>query len=205
MARRPRRQRTAPRPRRPTITDPVDAALALAAEKSWREVTLSDIAARAGMDLVKLHETHRSKTAILAAFVRRVDAAMLAGTSRDAEGEPIKDRLTDALLRRVEFLTPHKAAIASIARDGTSLCMAPLLMRSMAWTLESAGAGPSGPFGLLRTNALAAIYLSALWIWLRDDDPDLARTMAHLDRRLTQADQVMSQCRRLRRPEPKAL
>jgi AcrR family transcriptional regulator len=205
MARRPRRQRTAPRPRRPTTTDPIDAALALAAEKPWREVTLSEIAARAGMDLAKLHEAYRSKTAILAAFVRRVDDAMLAGAARDAEGEPVKDRLTDALLRRMEFLTPHKAAVASIARDGVSLCLAPQLICSMAWTLESAGVGPSGPFGLLRTKALATIYVSALWVWLRDDDPDLARTMAHLDRRLTQAEQAMSFCRRFRRPEPKSL
>ena len=168
-------------------------------------MTLSDIAARAGMDLAKLRETHRSKTAILAVLVSRVDDAMLAGTARDAEGEPVKDRVTDALLRRIEFLTPHKSAVASIARDGASLCLAPLLMRSMAWTLESAGAGPNGPFGLLRTEALAAIYVSALWVWLRDEDPDLARTMAHLDRRLTQAEQLMSFCRRFRRPDSKAL
>jgi AcrR family transcriptional regulator len=166
---------------------------------------LSDIAARAGLDLAGLYESYRSKMAILAAFVRRVDDAMLAGTARDAESEPVRDRLVDALLRRIEFLSPHKSAVASIARDGMSLCLGPLLMRSMAWTLESAGVGPSGPFGLLRTKALAAIYMSGLWVWLRDDDPDLGRTMAHLDRRLTQAERIMSLCRRVARPGSKSL
>jgi AcrR family transcriptional regulator len=179
----------------------VDAALALAAERRWRDVTLADIAAHAGLDLARLHEAYRSKAAILAAFVDRADAAMLAGTPPDAAEEPVRDRLLDALLRRIEILSPHKHAISSIARDigtpGLALCMGARLMRSMAWALESAGANPHGLSGRLRVKALAAIYLSGIWIWLRDEDPELARTMAHLDKRLTQAERLAGICERL--------
>jgi AcrR family transcriptional regulator len=198
MAKRARR-RAAPRTRRRATQDPIDAALALAAEKRWRDVTLADIAARAGIDEPTLRRDYRSKMALLDAFVRRVDDAVSAGTPPDAADEPVRDRLLDALLRRFDALTPHKAAIASIARD--TAVMPPLallagarVVRSMARLLEDAGIGARGPFGLMRAKALAAIYGAALCIWLRDDDPELARTTAFLDHRLNDAARLAQLC-----------
>ena len=206
MARRARRRRAAPRTRRRTTQDPIDAALALAVEKRWRQVSLADIADRAGIDEAALRRDYRSKTAIVDGFVRRIDDAVSAGTPPDAQDEPIRDRLLDALLRRFDALAPHKAAIAAIARD-TAL-MPPLallasarMVRSMARVLEDAGVGARGPFGLLRAKALAAIYGAALCLWLNDDDPELARTTAFLDRRLNDAARLAQLCDGLsRRP-----
>ncbi len=204
MARQARPKRASGRASRASATpsDPVEAALALAAERRWGEVTMADIAARAGMELAALHRAYPSRGALLAAFVDRIDEAVLAGTPPEAADEPVRDRLLDALLRRLDALGPHKRAVGSILREtlatpGTALCAAPRLLRSMYWTLEAAGVGPRGPFGLLRVKALAAIYVSALRVWLRDEDPDMARTMAHLDRRLRQAERLAGICGRL--------
>ncbi len=207
MARQSRPRRATGRARRQARTpgDPVEAALALAAERRWGDVTMADIAAQAGMDLAALHAAYRSKAAILAAFVNRIDEAVLAGTPSEASEEPVRDRLLDALLRRLDALAPHKRAVGTILREtmatpGAALCAAPRLLRSMRWMLEAAGVGPRGPTGLLRVKALAAIYVSGLWIWLRDDDPDMARTMAHLDRRLRHAERLAGLCSRLAPP-----
>ncbi len=203
MARQPRARRSSGRARRaaPTPSDPVEAALALAAERRWDEVTMADIAARAGMDLAALHQAYRSRAALLAAFVDRIDTQILAGTPPEAVEEPVRDRLLDALLRRLDALGPRKRAVGSIlhataATPGAAICAAPRLLRSMRWTLEAAGAGPRGPLGMLRVKALAAIYVSTLRVWLHDDDPDMARTMAHLDRRLRQAERLAGLCDR---------
>ncbi len=198
MARQARARRSSGRRRSaaaPVLSDPVDAALALAAERPWSDVTLADIASRAGIDLAALHKDYRSKGAILAAFVDRIDDRVLTGTPPEAADEPVRDRLLDALLRRLDALGAHKRAIGAIlhetmATPGAALCAAPRLLRSMRWTLEAAGAGPRGPLGVLRVKALAAIYVSTLRVWLGDDDPDMARTMAHLDRRLRQAERL---------------
>jgi AcrR family transcriptional regulator len=199
MAKRARRRRAAPRARRRTTPDPIDAALALAAEKGWRQVTLADIAARARIEEAALRRDYRSKTAIVDGFVRRIDDAVSTGTPPDADGEPTRDRLLDALLRRFDALAPHKSAVASIARD--TAFMPPLailagarLLRSMARMLDDAGVGARGPFGLLRAKALAAIYGVALCLWLNDDDPELARTTAFLDRRLSDAARLAQLC-----------
>jgi hypothetical protein len=46
----------------------------------------------------------------------------------------------------------------------------------------------------MRAKALAAIYGAALCLWLRDDDSELARTTAFLDRRLNDAARLAQLC-----------
>ena len=110
-------------------------------------------------------------------------------------------------MRRLELMGPHKAAIAAILHDVTrdplwAACHAPGFLRSIDWLLEGAGLRASRCRGAVRRAGLAAIYLDVLRVWLRDDSPDLARTMAALDRRLRQADSAMRvMARGPRRPD----
>ena len=182
-------------PRRPNPDRIVDAAMALAARTRWREVTLADIADEAKITLAQLHGAFRSKGAIIAALGDRVDAAVLGGTDAESAGEPVHDRLLDVLMRRLEALAPHKDAIASIVRDARCdpaalLCGGPRMVRRMAWCLEAAGVSSAGLAGTLRAKGLTAIYASTMLVWLRDDSPDLGRTMAHLDKSLRRGERL---------------
>ncbi|NQU72381.1 MAG: TetR family transcriptional regulator [Rhodospirillales bacterium] len=182
-------------PRKPSPDRVIKAAMALAAERRWRAVTLTDIADGAGVSLSQLHAVFSSKGAILRAFSDKIDAVVLDGTDDEARDEPINDRLLDVLVRRLEALQDYKPAIRSILRDTladpvAALCGGPRLLHSMAWSLEAAGVASSGVRGRLRTKGLAAIYLSTLYVWLRDDSPDLGRTLAHLDRALRRAERL---------------
>lgn len=182
-------------PRKPSPDRVIKAAMTLAAERSWRAISLSDIAAEAGVGLAQLHAVFSSKGAILKAFNDKIDAAVLDGTDDDARDEPINDRLLDVLVRRLEALQDYKPAMGRILRDtlfdpAAALCGGARLLRSMAWSLEAAGVGAGGLAGRLRTKGLAAIYLSTLCVWLRDDSPDLGPTLAHLDRALRRAERL---------------
>jgi len=181
----------------------VDAALALAAERNWTEISLQEIAGRAEVPLADLLRRFGGKGAILRAFGRRVDARVL-NEALDLD-EPVRDRLFDLLMRRFEALQPHRRAVANIlhdmAREPLSLFLRlPQLGRSMAWTLEAAGVSSDGWRGRARVRGLALIYLSALRVWLRDESEDLSATMAAVDKGLRRADQVLGLCRRLPRP-----
>lgn len=167
----------------------VDAALALAAERSWEDVSLADIAAQAGIGLAELRDAFPGRMAILAAFTARIDKQVLAAIDPELATEPARDRLFDVIMARFDALQPHRAAIASIARalsrrPGALLAWNPIVLRSMTWMLEGAGIATAGPMGAIRAQGLAWAYGRALAVWLEDDDPGMARTMVALDRRL---------------------
>ena len=170
----------------------VDAALKLAAERPWAHVPLGEIAREAGLSLAELHEAAPSKSHIVRAFLRRIDAAVLAGPAPDPS-EPARDRLFDVLMRRFDALKPHKPAVSSIV-DGLTrdplqaLCGWPGLLRSMSWMLEAAGLDASGIRGALRAKGLALVWLSSLRTFLTDESEDLSATMAALDAALKRAE-----------------
>jgi AcrR family transcriptional regulator len=169
----------------------VDAALRLAAGQGWRATSLAAIAAEAGLPLDQAYAACPSKHAILAAFQRRIDRAALAGPAPESDASA-RDRLFDILMRRFDALQPHRPALRAILRDSlgdpATLFAAPGLLRSMRWMLEASGVSTAGWRGRLRVHALAGLYLAVLRVFLEDDSPDLARTMAALDRRLRRGE-----------------
>ena len=172
----------------------VDAALAAAAERGWRTLSLTDIAAEAKLPLSKVYPVFRSKQAILDALAQQVDERVLAGqpAAWDDEDTP-RDRLFDVLMRRFDALAAYKPGLVSVLRDTgldpvARLRAAAQLSRSMAWMLEAAGIDSHGPAGALRTQGLALLWFGAMRVWLADDSPDMAKTMAALDARLRRAD-----------------
>lgn len=182
--------------KKPNGPDPVVvAAMQLAAERGWRGISLADIAERAGVGLPDLVDRFPTKTAILDAYARDVDRRMLAG-GPDA-GEPVRDRVFDVVMRRFDAMAGDRQALGNILRDTATdpwaaACGLRRYARSMALTLEAAGVSSSGCTGLARTHGLAAVYLYVLRVFVDDDSPDLARTMAALDKALRRAEDAAS-------------
>lgn len=172
----------------------IDAALDLAAVEGWSGLGMARIAAAAGLTLADVHAVFPSKACLLDAFIRRVDAEVLAAGPADA-GEAARDRLFEVLMRRFDVLAPRKAAVAAVLRDvvdpTVGLVGLPALARSMAWTLEAAGLSATGLGGLVRVQGLMAVYANAVRVWLRDDSPDMAKTMAALDKGLRRAESLV--------------
>ncbi len=182
----------------------IDAALQLALEQGWRGLSLSEIAAAAKAPLSEVFPLFPSKGAILSAFVRRVDADVMAGQEADALEGSAKDRLFDVLMRRFDALQPHREALAAIAQDQSRdplavVCGLCRLRRSMAGTLEAANLSSDGCRGALRIKGLSAVYLATLRVWFRDDSADLAKTMAALDKQLCRAEALMGRLGGVRR------
>ena len=173
-------------------TRAIDAALKLAAEKGWNAVSYGEIAKAADLSIAQLYPIFPSKTAILTAFSRQVDEAVLAGIMPEDEAESRRDRLFDVLMRRFELLKPHREAIAAIAKDlprdwVAAACLANQTVTSMNWMLRAAGIEDSGMRGMVRARALAGVYAATLRVWLNDEGEDMGKTMAALDRNLDRA------------------
>ena len=163
--------------------------MALLAEKPFEQIGFAEIAKRVGVSLSELRDTFGSTLAILAAHMKAIDRAVLAGDDGDMAEEPPRERLFDVLMRRLEILAPHKAAVRSLMRSaarnpGLAFALNGLAVRSLQWMLTAADIGAAGPRGMVRAQGLALLFAQVLRTWVHDDDPGLAPTMAALDRAL---------------------
>src|SRR5436309_11445567 len=185
MARKPQPERSAATNREKIVS----AFMTLLAERPIEEISFSDIAGRAGLSLAECRAEFASVMGVLAAQVKEIDRQVLAGGDPDVAGEPPRERLFDVLMRRLETLAPHKAAIRSLMRSARrspplALALNAMAVRSQQWMLTAADMDAAGPRGMLRAQGLALLYASVLRTWVDDDDPGQARTMAALDREL---------------------
>ena len=84
----------------------LDAFLGLIAEKGFAAVALRDVAEAAGLGVAELYRVYPDKVALVAAFMARIDAEVLAGTPRPhrsrGDGARPAVRRHDAPLRRAQ-------------------------------------------------------------------------------------------------------
>lgn len=179
-----------------TSVDPVAVMLDLVAAQGWRAVTLGRIAEASGLPLSVLYGQYGSKVDLLTAYARRIDAAMLTALGGPApaptDATAVKDRLFEVIMARFDALAPHKPAIRVLMRElpADPVALACFLHRGLGqgldWVLAAAELDTGGLPGVVRRKLLGGIYLDTLRVWLKDDSSDLAATMAHLDKRLSQ-------------------
>ena len=183
-----------PPPRGNTDRDKaIGALMNLLAEEPFERIGLADIAGRAKLSLSQLRAEFGSTLAILAAHIKDIDRAVLAGGDADMADEPARQRLFDVLMRRIETLAPYKEAVRSLMRSarrnpGLALALNTLAVRSQQWMLTAAGIGASGPVGALRAQGAALMFARVLGVWVDDDEAGLDRTMAALDRGLASGE-----------------
>jgi AcrR family transcriptional regulator len=182
----------------------IDALLELAGERSWEDITISDIASRANVSLSAFRDCFPSKGAVLASFSRRIDRVVLDALSDDMAGESAKDRLFDVLMRRLDALAPYKLGLEAIydwaRRDPLAAsALNRVVVNSMRFMLEAAGIDSEGPVGALKLQGLALAWGRVLRVWFSDNDPGLASTMAALDRELTRGSSFVARAEDLNR------
>lgn len=171
----------------------IQAALKLAAERQWRDVSLRDIADEAGLTLADMRNFFGSKTQILAAYSRAVDDKVLASAPKPDPATSSRDLLFEVIMARFDAMAEHKAALRSIAADTTfDTSLFGSFLNSQRWMLLAAGLDGDGPRGVVRSLGLASIFASVFQVWLEDDDPGQAKTMAALDQRLRRGASVIS-------------
>jgi len=170
----------------------INAALRLAAERPWSDVSLLDIADAAGINLAELRKEFASKSAIVAGFMRGIDDIVLAKATRPQPGTAPRDAIFEVIMNRFDAMQPYKAGLKSIIGGlGFDTELARRAFASQAWMLNAAGVPLDGIGGTVRVFGLTSVYSSVLRTWLADDDAGLARTMAALDRRLRRGEQSL--------------
>ena len=170
----------------------IAAALRLAGERPWADVSMLDIAEAANIGLADLRREFPSKAAIPSAFTRAIDDVVLAKAVRPQPGTLPRDAIFEVVMSRFDAMQPYKSGLKSIlASPGIDTDLARRMFASQAWMLNAAGIPLNGVGGTVRVFGLASVYASVFRTWLDDDDAGLARTMAALDRRLRRGEQSL--------------
>nr|WP_264050716.1 TetR/AcrR family transcriptional regulator [Methylobacterium sp. FF17] len=182
----------------------VEALMRLAAEQPWNDIEIGDIAREAGLSLAEFRELFPSKGAVLGGLSRIIDRAVLEGDTSDLADEPSRERLFDVLMRRLDAMTPYKDALRRIsyALRGDPLSMLALngvALNSHRFMLAAAGINTEGPLGRLKLQGVVIAFARTVEVWLDDDDPALARTMARLDKEIRNGERFMERADDARR------
>jgi ubiquinone biosynthesis protein COQ9 len=168
----------------------IAAAFQIAADSGWRAVNVAAAARAAGLPLARARERFPGRVAILLRFGRMADQAGLAEAPSDG---PVRDRLFDLLMRRIDAHQAHRPGVLALLRalpaePPIALLLALATRRSMRWLLHAAGIPTSGVRGELRVKGLVAVWLWTIRAWRSDDSEDLSTTMAALDAALRRAE-----------------
>ncbi len=175
----------------------IRAALTLAELDGWWALSMVRIADEAGVSIAEMQREFANKTDILRAFSAELDGAVLSQAQPEAS-EPARDRLFDVLMTRFEVMEQFKGALRAINQDFrsspiTAAALVDLVFNSQYWMLNAAGINAEAPSGALRVTGLAVVYGGVMQVWLGDDDPGHARTMAALDKELRRGERTLKQ------------
>ncbi|GGE40176.1 TetR family transcriptional regulator [Agaricicola taiwanensis] len=189
---------------KPTIHDKaIDALMTVLARRDWGEISLADVAREAEVSLADLRAAYPSTGAILGAYVKRIDLAVLKDDSSDLADQPVRERLFDLLMRRLDAMEPHKAAIRRLRRGlrydpFAAKAWNQLSVTSHQWTLAAAGVTETGALGATKAQVLACAFSSVLDAWAEDLDPGHDRTLRILDEQLGRLERLAEAANGLR-------
>jgi hypothetical protein len=168
------------------------AALELAADRRWSDITLSDVATASGLSLSDLYPMTGAET-LIPEIERHFDRAMSAEGVE--AGELDREKLFDVIMLRFEAMEARRAGTVAMLShiEASPVRRASALYRrrdTARWALVSAGLEASddpllGPLiGQAAEVSLAWTIWQAEKAWMEDTDKDFARTMAKLDKGL---------------------
>ncbi len=174
----------------------IDALMTLAAGERWDRITLPMVARTAEVSLADLRDAFPSKGAILGGFSKRIDRIVLDGTGEDMLGEPARERVLDVMMRRLDALAPYKAGLKEVAaaarRDLVMLgALNQVALNSWRYMLAAADIDTEDGLGMVRVQGAAFVFARTLEVWFEDDGPDMAATMAKLDKELGNGERIM--------------
>jgi hypothetical protein len=187
----------------PTLSETlVSAGFAQAGARGWCRLDLRAIAAEIGEPTPSGAIGPIGRAMLLRSGLDRGLAAL----DGSPEGDGVRDRLFDLLMRRFDALAPLRPGFAALRKapvDPGLLAIAASHLPVVAMrAARAAGLAPIDPLFPLRIMGLTAIIGRADQVFATDESDDLGATMASLDGALTQAAALADRFGR-RRESPK--
>ncbi len=176
----------------------LDAALALAEERSWEAVRLHDVAEAAGVPLVEISRHYREKEDLVDAWFDRADRAMLlCADTPGFQDLGTAERIERLIMTWLGALSAHRRVtrqmIVGKLEPGHLHIQIPAIMRisrTVQWVREAAHRDATHVMRALEETALTSIYLMTFLRWMADASQGSAETRRFLRRMLGFAERA---------------
>jgi len=160
-------------------------------------VSAAPLSDHLGVRMAELYAHELGETRqILIRYGERLTVAMLDVDRRDYADVPLRDRLMDLVLQRLEAAGPHRLGIAAVKqglrlRPDLGVAMLPTLKGAISALCDAAGVDTTLPFGSIRMAGVTYAYLRTAKAWLAADEGDaMAAAQATLDRELDRIEDL---------------
>ncbi|CAI9121857.1 TetR family transcriptional regulator [Brytella acorum] len=168
----------------------IETAMRMAASDGWARLSLVDVALEVGAPVDAVRSRFPFKYTILLRIGQMADESAMRD---DGMGATLRERLFDLLMRRLDVFQQYReglrAALHALPYDpALAALLGATTLDTMRWIADLAGIDLSGFGGALRVQAVTGIWTYTLRAWEQDDSPDLATTMATLDKALDRAE-----------------
>ena len=201
-------RRKSEEPKEDLIDAIVDTALGIAEEHGWDNVRLREVADALGISLAEVGAHYRDLDAVADAWFERARIAMLAPLDAECAALQANERVKILLLRWFDQLAPRRRVTAEMLAAKMwpfhPHHWAPMifnLSRTILWLRDAAALDMTAPRRQIEEIGLTMLFVATLTVWVRDESIGQERTREFLDRRLGEADFLMSTVCRGRREE----
>lgn len=181
----------------------------LLGERGSAGFSFAEVARRADTSLATVYAELPDRAALVGRLGSRLDAAMLALDPAELDGMNTRERLFELIMRRLDAMADYRAGLGALARRPgrepmllTAACCN--LDRLSRRVLDAAGVAHGPVLASMARRVVGLVYLCTFRVWLDDDTPDMARTLAELDRRLQQAETLARWTAGVARRRPRA-
>ncbi|QHI94944.1 TetR family transcriptional regulator [Aristophania vespae] len=168
----------------------IEMAMQLASERGWHGFTLVEAALKADLPLEDVKIRYPFKSFILLRLNNMVDKAMLCGTTSYPS---LKEGLFDLFMRRFDAFQDYRDGLRAVMRalpqdPALAVFLSTATLNTIKWIADAAGLDRHGLRGIMRLQALLAIWTHALRAWEKDATAELSETMKALDEALNKTE-----------------
>lgn len=178
----------------------VAAALVEAGKKPWHNISLSQLARRTKMSMAQVQKSVATMDDLLPHIYVELGRRFLDKTPTDVTSDNQRDRLFEILMLLGDTLNEHRAAYLSLfkylqSNPKLALRLAPHYLHTTTAMTEIVLGKRSRTKTAAATLIIGAVTAALMRVWITDHSPDLARSMAFIDRTLKQVEWMTTRLR----------
>ncbi len=166
----------------------------LTQEKTWSRLTRQDLFPNSPPVMAPYFAQRDVKQAILTFVISEGEKGLMDMTSGVSRGVSIRDLLFEGVVTFLDGLLPFKSFLKTIYEENPMhLLSRPLLTRLedvLQIMLEQATISTASVKGLIRLKAFHLLFINVFMQWIQDTTADQSKTLASLDTRLAQAEEL---------------